>query len=83
MRRAFEIDPDNADAHFTKGRILWTPACGFEHCGALRSFGRCLALQPGSHQAGLWRALVLVHVGLLDEVRAHSTRRSPPSPTIR
>lgn len=70
VRRAFDLDPDNASAYLARGRILWSPACGFQHAPALRSLCRCLELQPGSNQARLWRSMVLLHVGLFDEARA-------------
>ena len=69
VRRAFELDPDNADAHFAHGRMLWSPGAGFRHRDALCAFGRCLALQPGAGQPRLWRGMVLMHVGLLAEAR--------------
>ena len=67
VHRAFELDPDNAEAQFAHGRMLWSPRQGFQNGPALRSLKRAREMQPGSHQACLWQSLIFQHVGLLDE----------------
>jgi len=66
-KRALQIDRENPEALAAQARVLWTPAKGFQNRPALRALGRALKLNPGSHRARVWQALVLIHVGLLDE----------------
>jgi serine/threonine protein kinase/cytochrome c-type biogenesis protein CcmH/NrfG len=69
MRRALALDPENALAHCARGRVLWTPVKGFQNRTALRALGRALHISPGCHPALVWRCLILLHVGLLEEAR--------------
>ncbi len=69
IQRAFELDPDNAEALFARGRMLWSPRQGFQHTLALRSIRKARELQPGSHEPRVWQALIFLHVGLLDEAQ--------------
>ena len=69
VRRALAIDPRNASAHSSRGRILWTPVKGFESKLALRTLNTALRLNRGCFQAQLWRCLILLQIGLLDEAR--------------
>jgi adenylate cyclase len=69
VERAFELDRDNIDALHAHGRIVWSPRASFQHRTALRSYGRALELQPGSHGSRVWHSAVFLHVGLLDEAR--------------
>jgi adenylate cyclase len=70
LRRAFELDPDNAEAQLTHGLTLWSPRQGFQNAAALRAVGKARIAKPGSHLALLWQSILLGHVGLLDEARA-------------
>lgn len=70
IRRALAIDPQNASAYCSRGRVLWTPASGFKNKLALRTLNTALRLNSGCYQAQLWRCLILLHLGLLDEARA-------------
>ena len=45
--RALSVDPTNADALQAQGRILWSPARGFQNQQALRAIGK--AAESGSH----------------------------------
>lgn len=69
VRRAFELDPENPDAHYAHARMLWSPQGGFQHRTALCALGECLRIQPGNHDARIWQGVVFLHVGLLDEAR--------------
>ncbi len=69
VRRAFEVDPDNAEAQFAHSRMLWTPRHGFQNCEALRALKKARELQPGSYPARLWQSIIFAHVGLVDEAR--------------
>ena len=67
LDRALSLDPTNADAELARGRILWVPRSGFQNRPALRSTGKAVELQPGSHEALLWHQIIRFHVGLMEE----------------
>ena len=71
MEKALALDPENAEAHAARGRVLWSPPKGFQHRPALKAFGAALRLNPRSRQALTWRGLVLLHVGLHDAALDH------------
>ena len=70
--KALALDPDVAEAHVARGRLLWTPSNRFPHEKALREFRRALALKPNSSEAHAWLAVVYNHVGLLEEGLRHA-----------
>ncbi len=83
IERALHLDPDNVEARVAKGRSLWSPPQGYPNSEALRVLGEALQLNPNSHQARLWQALILLHVGLLDEAHQGLTEtlaRQPDDP---
>jgi tetratricopeptide (TPR) repeat protein len=49
---------------------LWSPAKDFKHKLALRALNQALKLNPGCHQAQLWKGVILNHIGLFAEARA-------------
>lgn len=67
QRKALALDRKNAEAHCARGRILWTPVKGFQNRAALKAMRQSLLLNPGNHEALVWRSLVFLHVGMLDE----------------
>jgi len=67
--RALQLDQDNVEARVAKGRVLWSPGKGFQNRAALRVLAEAVRLSPTSHKAVLFRSLILMHVGLLDEAR--------------
>ncbi|HXN98686.1 MAG TPA: protein kinase [Candidatus Acidoferrales bacterium] len=69
LRKAIALDPDNAEAHCAKGRILWSPARKFQNGPALRALARALRLNPGCHPARVWQALIFNHIGMLKEAK--------------
>lgn len=69
IRAALQLDPSNADAHCAEGQLLWTPHRYFASVAALNALNRALAINPGCHQAQVWRGLILLHLGLHDEAR--------------
>jgi eukaryotic-like serine/threonine-protein kinase len=70
IRRALALDPANADAYSARGRLLWSPEKDFKHTLALRALNKALKLNPGCHQARLWRGVILNHIGFYAEARA-------------
>ena len=69
LRKAIALDPDNAEAHCAKGRILWSPAKKFQNGPALRALSRALRLNPGCQPARVWQALIFNHIGMLKEAK--------------
>ncbi len=67
IRKAMALDRNNAEAHCARGRVLWTPARGFQNVPALRALATALRISPGNHQARTWQCLIFMHVGLLEE----------------
>jgi len=69
IEKALRLDRDNAEAHCSHGRVLWTAAKGYQNRPALAALARYLELDPGYHPARLWLCLIFVHVGLLEEAK--------------
>jgi tetratricopeptide (TPR) repeat protein len=69
IRRALAINPNNAEAHCSRGRVLWSPARGFRNREALKSLNKALQINPGCHPALVWRSMVFMHLGLHQEAR--------------
>ena len=69
VQKALTLDPDLAEAHLARGRLLWTPSNHFPHDKAIQEYRRALALNPNLDEARNQLALVYGHVGLLDEAR--------------
>ena len=67
MRRALALDPTNAQAHCAHGRVLWTPLKGYKNRQALLALRESLRRSPGYHPALVWRCLIFLHVGMLEE----------------
>ena len=69
IKKALAIDKNNADAHCSRGRVLWTPAKRFQNRPALQALRHALKLNPGCHQALTWQCLILLHIGLHQEAK--------------
>ena len=67
IEKAFALDPDSAEAHLARGRLLWRPSHGFPHRAALAEFRLAAASRPNLGSAWSEIASVLIHVGHLDE----------------
>jgi len=67
VQKALDLDPDLPEAYLARGRLLWTPANHFPHDKAIQEYRRALALNPSLDEARNQLAVVLGHVGLLDE----------------
>jgi tetratricopeptide (TPR) repeat protein len=67
VEKALSLDPDSAEAHLARGRLLWTPSNRFPHDKAIQEYRRALDLNPSLDEARNQLALVYGHVGLLDE----------------
>ncbi|HEV2488717.1 MAG TPA: protein kinase [Candidatus Acidoferrales bacterium] len=69
IKKALAIDKNNADAHCSRGRVLWTPAKRFQNRLALHALRQALKLNPGCHQALTWQCLIFLHIGLHEEAK--------------
>lgn len=67
VEKALALDSELAEAYLARGRLLWTPANHFPHDKAIQEYRRALALNPSLDEARNQLALVLCHVGLVDE----------------
>jgi serine/threonine protein kinase/lipoprotein NlpI len=67
VEKALSLDPDLAEAHLARGRLLWTPSNHFPHDKAIQEYRRALALNSNLDEVQNQLALVYGHVGLLDE----------------
>ncbi|HET6670333.1 MAG TPA: protein kinase [Pyrinomonadaceae bacterium] len=67
VEKALTLDPDLAEAHLARGRLLWTPSNHFPHDRAIQEYRRALDLNPSLDEARNQLAVVYGHVGLLDE----------------
>ncbi|HEU4766240.1 MAG TPA: protein kinase, partial [Pyrinomonadaceae bacterium] len=67
VEKALALDPELPEAYLARGRLLWTPANRFPHDKAIQEYRRALALNPSLDEARNQLALVLSHVGLLDD----------------
>lgn len=69
VAKALALDMVHADAFCARGQLLWTPKNSFQNRPALRALNAALKLNPGCHQAQIWRGLILFHLGLYAEAR--------------
>jgi eukaryotic-like serine/threonine-protein kinase len=69
VQKALTLDPANADAHCARGQLVWSPAHSYQNQIALRALNAALKINPGCHQAQVWRGLILMHLGLYREAR--------------
>lgn len=67
VRRAIALNPRNAEAQCACGRLLWSPARGFQNAPALRALSRALKLNPGCYYARMWQGIIFLHVGLIEK----------------
>jgi TolB-like protein len=78
--RALELDPALPEGRYIRGRIAWSPRAGFDHATAMREAGAALASNPALAAARYLLALVLFHVGLVDESEAEWKRALASDP---
>jgi TolB-like protein len=80
VEKALALDASSAEAWAARGRILWTPHRGFQHAPALRDLGKACCQSPSLVDAGLWRGIILAHIGLHEEAlqAMHEARASNP-----
>jgi protein kinase/serine/threonine-protein kinase len=67
VQKALLLDPNLAEAHLARGRLLWTPSNHFPHDEAIQEYRRALELNPNLDEARNQLAVVYGHIGLLEE----------------
>jgi serine/threonine protein kinase/predicted Zn-dependent protease len=80
VEKALALDKELPEAYLARGRLLWTPANHFPHDKAIQEYRRALALNPSLDEARNQLALVLGHVGLLDESLAELNKALAANP---
>ena len=81
VEKALVLDPELPEAYLARGRLLWTPGNHFPHDKAIQEYRRALALSPSLDEARNQLALVLSHVGLLDEALAELDKALAANPS--
>jgi len=69
VAKTLALEPVHADAFCARGQLLWTPSHNFQNRPALKALNTALKINPGCHQAQIWRGLILFHIGLYKEAR--------------
>lgn len=81
VQKALALDPDLPEAYLARGRLLWTPSNHFPHDKAIQEYRRALDLNPSLDEARNQLAVVLGHVGLLDEARQELEKALASNPS--
>jgi eukaryotic-like serine/threonine-protein kinase len=81
VEKALSLDPDLAEAHMARGRLLWTPSNHFPHEAAIKEYRRALGLNPSLDEAHNQLATVYVHIGLLDQALQESEQAIAINPS--
>lgn len=69
-QKALSLDPNLAEGYFAQGLLLWSPARRFPHEQAAQALRKAITLDPQLDEAHHQLALILMHVGLLDEAQS-------------
>lgn len=67
VEKALKLNPNLAEAHLSRGLILWTHARRFPHEQAIQAYRRAVELDPNLDEAHHQLGLVYSHIGLLDK----------------
>ena len=67
MEKAFSLNPELAEAHIVRGRLLWTHANHYQHEEAIREYRHALSTNPNSDEALFQIGQVYIHIGLFDK----------------
>jgi tetratricopeptide (TPR) repeat protein len=67
--KALVIDPELAEAYYTRGDLAYTRETGWRLEDAMRDYRRALALKPNAAEVHAAYGTLLFHVGLLDSAR--------------
>ena len=78
---ALRLNPDLAEAHVARGRLLWTPANGFPHLEAIRELRAAARINPSLDEAHANLAVIYNHIGLLEEGQQAAQRAAAINPS--
>ena len=67
VNNALALDPDLAEAHVSRGLLLWTPDKGFPHEAVIKEYQYALNLNSNLDEAHHQLANVYNHIGLLEK----------------
>ena len=67
VQKALALDPDAPEAHLASGLLLWMPSHGFPSRDALAEFRKAIAVNPNLDEAWHEHAVILLHVGHLEQ----------------
>ena len=70
VSRALLIDPDLAEGHWARARLLWGATRQFAHEQSVREDRRALELNPNLEVAHAHVGFIYLHIGLLDQAIA-------------
>src|SRR2546422_334208 len=65
--KAFQLDPNLAEAHFARAKLIWGATKQFAHERAIQEDRRAVELSPNLDAAHHHLGLVYTHIGLLDK----------------
>jgi len=65
--KAFQLNPDLAEAHFARANLLWGATKQFAHERAIQEDRRAVELSPNLDAAHHHLGMVYTHIGLLDK----------------
>jgi len=65
--KAFQLNPDLAEAHFARANLIWGATKQFAHERAIQEDRRAVELSPNLDAAHHHLGLVYTHIGLLDK----------------
>ena len=68
--RALALEPDLAEAHYVRGRLIWSPQGQFDSKTALRHFAAALQMNPNLAEAHGRVGGLMYHVGAMEEAEA-------------
>ena len=70
-RKAVAIEPGLPEGHYLEGLLAWSPRRNFDHTTAIREYMTAIAGRPNLTEAHERLAVVLYHLGMLDEAASH------------
>jgi DNA-binding winged helix-turn-helix (wHTH) protein/TolB-like protein/Tfp pilus assembly protein PilF len=82
VEKALALDPDLADAHLSRGVLLWAHSSRFLHEKAIQEYHRALELNPNLAEAHHQLANVYNHIGLLDKAQEEVQKALAINPGI-
>lgn len=73
-QKALGLGPDLPESHFAFAHLLWAPGSHFPHARAIQEYRRAIQLDPNYSEAHHQLALILLHIGSLDEGLAEARK---------